>query len=428
MDILIFYEHKARELNNACLLKYELEQRGYRVKITSLYNITTPYLIQPIFFSKPKVVIVPWLYSSDEVKKIKNMFRNADFKLINLQCEQVISEKWIKSGYFFPKGEAQKFLHICWGSKIEDRLIEFGLEKKNLLTLGAVSTDYDQTKFQALMMKKEEIAKQYKLDYNKKWSLFISSFTYTTLTDEELSELYRRTQAEPDEFKDTMQITKKKILGWIVQFLEEDKDTIFIYRPHPGERDDKFIIELSEKYNNFFVINELSVSQWILVSDYINTWFSTSTADSYFLKKAFAILRPYTIPEFLDSELLIDVPYIKDYESFRKFNKGEYISESILFNKRINLYYKYKDEDYVYIRLCDVIEDLLNQNDDSFKLHAEKKGRIKYCMSIICYLTFYFRISRVFNTKKNILEDFEKENYKSNSYIEEYCNKLRLLL
>ena len=32
-DFLLMYDHKVRELDNLCLLKYELDKRGYRTKI-----------------------------------------------------------------------------------------------------------------------------------------------------------------------------------------------------------------------------------------------------------------------------------------------------------------------------------------------------------------------------------------------------------
>ena len=32
-DFLLMYEHKVRELDNLCLLKYELDKRGYKTKM-----------------------------------------------------------------------------------------------------------------------------------------------------------------------------------------------------------------------------------------------------------------------------------------------------------------------------------------------------------------------------------------------------------
>lgn len=425
MDVLILYEHKIREINNACLIKNELELRGYKVKIASLYNITTPYLIQPIFFSKPKLVIVPWLYGTVEVNKIRNLFKDAEFKLVNLQCEQIISEKWIESGYFFPKGEARKYLHVCWGENIEKRLITLGLHKKNLLTIGALSTDYDKNNFRKLFVDKSFIANEYKLRKESKWSLFISSFTYTTLTEEEISELYQRTSAKKDDFAELMRRSKKTIVSWMIKFLIENKNIEFIYRPHPGEREDSYLKKLEKEYENFHVISERSVSQWIYVCDNINSWFSTSTVDAYFLDKEFAIIRPYSIPKYLDSEILTDLSYIDKYETFRAFNKGDIKIENKMFSEKVRKFYEYSNEEYVYLKLCNKIEELLCSDLDDFKLSTKHNGKVKYLQSVICYMTHYVKLSKILPYKKDILADFEKENYNLNMIIKKQCRLLR---
>ena len=42
LDFLFIYEHKVRELENLCLLKYELDRRGYRTKIIHIENAEAP--------------------------------------------------------------------------------------------------------------------------------------------------------------------------------------------------------------------------------------------------------------------------------------------------------------------------------------------------------------------------------------------------
>ena len=37
VDVLIIIEHKVRELESACLLKYEFEKKGYSVVIDGIY-------------------------------------------------------------------------------------------------------------------------------------------------------------------------------------------------------------------------------------------------------------------------------------------------------------------------------------------------------------------------------------------------------
>lgn len=35
-DFLFIYEHKVRELENLCLMKYELDRRGYKLRLCTL--------------------------------------------------------------------------------------------------------------------------------------------------------------------------------------------------------------------------------------------------------------------------------------------------------------------------------------------------------------------------------------------------------
>ena len=43
-DVLILVEHKVRELESACLLKYAFERRGYSVEVVSLFPCKESYI------------------------------------------------------------------------------------------------------------------------------------------------------------------------------------------------------------------------------------------------------------------------------------------------------------------------------------------------------------------------------------------------
>ena len=63
IDFLILIESAGRgEVENADLIRYELINRGYTVRLK--------YYRQPDkFFLKPKVVIVPNMYGTDQIKE-----------------------------------------------------------------------------------------------------------------------------------------------------------------------------------------------------------------------------------------------------------------------------------------------------------------------------------------------------------------------
>ena len=115
IDFLILYEHKARELENICLLKIELENRGYSVEILNIHEIKR---LRYLFWKKPKVLITFALYDDQDFYGHVNSIVGNINKVVNLQWEQVLSEKAIENGLYNPKGKAALAVHLSWGKKI----------------------------------------------------------------------------------------------------------------------------------------------------------------------------------------------------------------------------------------------------------------------------------------------------------------------
>ena len=55
LDFLFIYEHKVRELENLCLMKYELDRRGYRTRI--IYINDANNALSPKIIYKTKVLL-----------------------------------------------------------------------------------------------------------------------------------------------------------------------------------------------------------------------------------------------------------------------------------------------------------------------------------------------------------------------------------
>ena len=66
LDFLFVYEHKVRELENLCLLKYELDKRGYKTKIIHIEDAEALKAMRPIYHAKVVVTMACYRNSSIE--------------------------------------------------------------------------------------------------------------------------------------------------------------------------------------------------------------------------------------------------------------------------------------------------------------------------------------------------------------------------
>ena len=85
VDFLFIYEVKAREFENICLLKYELERRGYTVEI-----LNTWYYINKI---PPRInakVVISFALYNDNTFKFISSYTNK----IEKTCKYAMGTSW----------------------------------------------------------------------------------------------------------------------------------------------------------------------------------------------------------------------------------------------------------------------------------------------------------------------------------------------
>jgi surface carbohydrate biosynthesis protein len=309
MDFLIVYERKNRELENAILLKLELERRGYSCDIAQYYDAS---MFDVFNRNPPKVVLTPHLYETSNVIRTLSRFGRANH-IVNLQYEQVLSEKWERLGHHNPKGEATKAFHICWGSKTAERLLNAGIPEDNIKVLGALQLDllrkeYRRTTHDA----KVDLSVKYNLPQQSQWKLFLSSFTYADIDEDRLKMNESVAGTKLSSFVDIHTKSRDEILDWFDKVLQQDRESIFIYRPHPDELSLDKVVELSKKYHNFRIINEGAAKIWIEGSDHILSWYSTTVVESHALDKSYSILRPFELPGDFDSVLLKNGSFVEN--------------------------------------------------------------------------------------------------------------------
>ena len=370
MDIHIIYEHVEREIYNSYLLKFELERRGYDVKISPMLEPKLPYI------NAPKLVITPWFHDDENVEAINFAYVKRLKKVLNLQYEQVISKNWIEIGTHCPSGLSQRANHICWGNKIKRRFMHVGIPEENLRVIGDIKTDFSKKEFISFFKTKKELSKEFDIPLDKNWHLFISSFSFTT-PDKDFVKIATQDMKDANKVQKWNQISidsKNAIMEWIEEFIKKHPHEEFIYRPHPSEyknNDPSEFYKLEEKYDNFHFIFKYPIQDWIYSSDYLNTWLSTSIIDVYLLNKKCNILRPVKLDPYFDSEIFVDAYHIKTYDEFERENSQE-SQNSFPISKEVLLdYYNNIDDDkFVFKQLCDYIEEIIS--NDSYEKNFYK--------------------------------------------------------
>lgn len=391
IDFMILYEHRARELENDCLIKAELENRGYQVELVNVHELKR---LKYITYKKPRCIIVPYLYNDRDLFDVYARV-GCIRKIVNLQWEQILSKKWESIGFHIPKENARFATHLCWGRASRDRLKREGVI--NTKITGPIHMDLLRENLKSFYMSKNAIVKKYNLDSNKKIILYISSFTYATMSRSEVKDMENRISADIDDIRDVMTVSKEKTLDWVRQLLEDRKDIIFIYRPHPAEKHDSALMLLQKEYSNFRVIGDLSVKQWIIVSDKIFTWFSTSVAEVFYSKKTCAILRPVQIPEYLDTEVILHAMMTSSYAQMLQFiDEASY--EFPIKKDIIQRYYSV-DETSSYIRVCNFLERVLRTNNYDMKESKLHVSRMQiYRKVLIDEIIYRFDLLGKYNT------------------------------
>lgn len=394
-DFLLMYEHKVRELDNLCLLKYELDKRGYRTKILYENDYELVKARTPVY--KTKVLVIGYCYTSSSIRDYAS-YRIKFDKVINLQWEQVTTNEQEKDSSSFRNlsGLAKHIVHISWGEKNRKRLIEkAGVASRNVKVTGNITMDLLRPEFRGFYHSREEICRRYDLPADKRLCLFIAGFKYVEASAEEKRETIARFGEGRRHYLEVAEKEQLAILQWFRQFLEENRDCVIVYRPHPGDASPR-AEKLAQEYENFRVISELSVKQWIAVSDLVYAWNSTAILEAFFAGKNPIYLCPYPIPEDQDHPLLMQMNKVKDYETFRRTISGE-LPDIGLTKEMVNPFYLVDEKRASYLKIADAFEEVYR--DDGYALGGRQRREYRRLYSakermVIAFMrmTFLYQI------------------------------------
>lgn len=315
LDFLFIYEHKVRELENLCLMKYELDCRGYRTKIVYIDDAQNAIADKPIYHAK--VVCTMACYDNYTLFWHTKEFVKFE-KVIDLQWENIVypKDEEREDAYKNYWGIGKEVVHVSWGQQNVKRLLNAAhLDQKKVKLTGHVGMDFLRAPLNRYYLSKEEIFAKYDIPMNKKVILFASPYYGDCLTKDYIAGMCRAFGDDWPEYYQFMCESQKIVLEWFERICIEFTDTVIVFRPHPGHPS-IMAEELAKRQKNFRIISGESVKQWIVVCDKVYTGNSSVVVEAFFAQKMCQLLFPLPTTPGFELQLITDSTKITTFEKF----------------------------------------------------------------------------------------------------------------
>lgn len=345
IDVLIFIEHKDRELQSAIFLK-ECLQKNYSfvVEIRSLVFD----LWKTIFHFRPKYIILPYCRweKTSAVALFRFVYGNS-ITFVNLNYEQICNPNLNEEKKPRDLFACNELIYTCWGQNSKDFFSNCGVPDKHLFITGKLET-YILNKMIFLDRSKQraEISSRYPKLRNKKIWIFIPMDDNWVFLNDLTEKFYQKgtwTKDKVVEYKSYLTDTVFMLLEWICQLDSDgiDKSNLqIIIRPHPGVS-----ISYYEEYFNskigyipdyIYITKEYTAKEWIAVCDKCISNYSTLLLDSSYIGVPSGLIRKEKIPESIKMEWFDEIYKIESYTSFCEYLFK--IGETKMFNRCLEKY------------------------------------------------------------------------------------------
>lgn len=394
LDYLFVYEHKVRELENLCLIKYELDRRGYKTEIRYIEDAVNELAVKPFIYTK--VLLVMSCYDNHALAwQIKNYVKFD--KVIDMQWENIVYPKdEEREGAFKNYKEIGKAVpHVSWGQQNVKRLLEAAhLDPKMVKLVGHVGMDFLREPLCKYYLSREELFSKYDLSVESRTIFFASPYYGDSLPQEYIDDMCARFGENWTEYYKFMCDSQHIVLKWLENICTEYPDIQVVFRPHPGHPS-LMAERVAGKCSNFHIIGGESVKQWIVTCDKIYTGNSSVIVEAFFAQKMCQLVFPLPVTEGFELKLISNSHKLSSYDEFH----ASVLAQEEVFpipQSNIEEIYLIDWNTPSYIKFADMAEEILQ--DDSYKLTAKQIREIHdYPLSVrvqkaICRVGFLYRI------------------------------------
>jgi surface carbohydrate biosynthesis protein len=394
IDFIIYYEHVSREWNSVSSLKKELNKLGMRGIILPKHF----YKYIGIVFYKPKIIILPYLYSKKNDQHLMFEKVYGSISVLNLHSEQLHDET--TKAFQMPHDQyAADCLHLAWGDKFADALVAHGVKKELVFKTGSIRND------EAVNNTKPVVNLN---NFNKK-VLIPTAFSKTFVSKVYIDKLTALAVIDKDVYLNKLEVTKQVrdfFFTDIYTLATRCPSILFSFRPHP-------YVELIDYISVFLEVNKIkklpdnirverngSIQEEIASSDKVITWYSSTAIDAYLLKKDVIIYEPISTPEYMKIDFLSHFNSCSSVAGLITFTKD--LTEMALnpkAEKYINNVYGALDGNSA-ARVAAIVENVLYK-PEKVRVFGKKAYFVFLCKSM------YIDVIKIILLKLNVLQIFK---------------------
>ncbi|OQA51823.1 MAG: hypothetical protein BWY43_00801 [candidate division WS2 bacterium ADurb.Bin280] len=315
VDVLIYIEHVAREILVATVTKYYLEREGFSVLIESL-----PLKKHNVACKNPRLILFPYFYTIDNIVLRRIAERFPDSVYLNFNYEQFFSR--LLSKYKAPKGDyvLNKVYHLSWSKDFSRFLSDNGVKRDHIFEVGSLPLTLMRTPYSNIFKTRNELAKEYNLDSEKKWIFFPENYAWAFLTIGEIMARVRLGYSPYFAIYNKLFYVKsyRRVLLWL-KSLNPDEFEI-ILRPRPAISSDEHAVFIKKTLKHLpqslHIIREEDMRAWILSNDVIISSISTGLLDAISVSKPSYRLEPFKTASHLRVEAMATIPKLTDERKF----------------------------------------------------------------------------------------------------------------
>lgn len=401
IDFLFIYEHKVRELENLCLMKYELDRRGYSTDIVYIDDARNAIADTPVYYAR--VVCTMACYDNYTLFWHTKQFVRFE-KVIDLQWENIVyaKDEEREDAYKNYWGIGKEVVHVSWGKNNVERLLRVAhLDERKVKLTGHVGMDFLQEPLKRYYMSREELFTRYNIPADKEVILFASPYYGDCLSKEYIAGMCRAFGEDWPEYYKFMCKSQRVVLEWFERLCSEFPETVVIFRPHPGHPS-AMANELAVKYDNFRIISDESVKQWIVVCDRVYTGNSSVVVEAFFAKKMCQLLFPFPTTPGFELQMITDSQKITSWDEFHESvitDKGTFPTPETSIEEIYLIDWKTPN----YIKFADMAEEVLH--DSYYRLTKRQLGAYKEYSFKEYLVRMFVRMKPLYSFYLSLLEN-----------------------